>query len=390
MPAIPQVCAFCGGTGKLLRFRHLQSQRIACLTCLRRYRDELKNELTKDTIAQFLPHIIKARLDEYVIGQERAKKVLAVAAYNHLKRVNEAGTRILVKANIILIGPTGCGKTLLGKALAKALDVPFVLVDCSKITEAGYVGEKVGHIAKAALIAANWDPDLAGRAVVFLDELDKSAIRKTHRRDIRGEGVQRGLLKMVEGGIYRLSREKTHFAEAERQITVDTTNMLFIAAGTFDEARRRHAERLNPEKNIGFVPTAPRIANPQDKQIAATDLNKSGFLPELVGRMPVRVLLDALDENAMVKIITEPKDAVFRQYKKLFESHMAVLQADDVALRAIGHIALASGNGARGLRGIFENLLLESMFDIEAFCTYTITLADGQPTVVKKNPNAPK
>jgi len=313
------------------------------------------------------PKDIKEHLDEWVIGQDRAKRILAVAVYNHLKRTQvrvEAPEVELSKANIILVGPTGTGKTHLARTLARLLDVPFAMADATPLTQAGYVGEDVESVIAKLLRAANNDVERAQRGIIYLDEVDKLTKRPGHDRDVSGEGVQQGLLKILEGKkvLVRMGADKNGMGG--EPIEVDTSNMLFIGGGAFEGLKERIAERRN-QRRSGFLSGVTAIDQAVSLQdVLPEDLHKYGLLPEFVGRFPVRVALSPLDEEMLVRILTEPKDALIKQYQRLFAMDGASLECTHDGLRALALQAMERNTGARGLRAVMEELLLDSMFDL--------------------------
>ncbi|MBI4509762.1 MAG: ATP-dependent Clp protease ATP-binding subunit ClpX [Deltaproteobacteria bacterium] len=366
-------CAFCG------RARHEVRKLVAgpsvyiCDRCIAACKQLLSEDRRVFPLAgprPPRPSDLADRLDEYVIGQEHAKRILTVAVYNHMKRVAArgfAGEVELTKGNILLMGPPGTGKTHLARTLARILEVPFAIADATPLTQAGYVGEDVESIVSKLLRAAGNDAERAGKGIIYLDEVDKLARRVGHDRDESGEGVQQGLLKILEGKRVqvRLGGDRATGLGSEI-VEVDTTNILFIAGGAFEGLARQIAQRKKGSC-AGFRAGEDR---PPDrtfeglKEALPEDLHKFGFLPEFVGRFPVIVALDALDEPVLVRILTEPKDALVRQYQRLFALEGAALEFTEEALLEIAHRALSRGTGARGLRSVLEELLLDAMFEL--------------------------
>jgi ATP-dependent Clp protease ATP-binding subunit ClpX len=377
-------CSFCGKSKEESIMLISGIEGHICETCVEQAFSIIEQEIgfnaklapgkkkdISDTFELSIPSKLKKHLDQYVIGQEKAKRVLAVAVYNHYKRLKvgkEASDIELEKSNILLIGRTGSGKTLLAKTLAKALNVPFCIADATVLTEAGYVGEDVESIISRLLQAADYDVEAAQKGIVYIDEIDKIA-RKTANpsitRDVSGEGVQQGLLKLLEGTVANIAPQGGRKHPDQQYLKVDTSNILFICGGAFDGVESIIKRRVNSQP-LGFksdrkTPIAEKnilhLINPED-------LKNFGLIPEIIGRLPVITALDELDESALYQILTEPKNAIIKQYKKLFEMEGVDLEIKEDVLRLIVKKALQHNLGARGLRSICEQLMLDYMFDL--------------------------
>jgi len=370
-------CSFCGKAQEDVH-RIIAGPGVnICNECVELCREIIEEDVEAEPIDLSnipKPQEILDQLNQYVIGQDAAKRALSVAVYNHYKRINSRSSKDddveLQKSNIIMLGPTGCGKTMLAQTLARILNVPFAVADATSLTEAGYVGEDVENILLKLIQAADYDVEKASKGIIYIDEIDKIARKGENvsiTRDVSGEGVQQALLKILEGTVASVPPQGGRKHPHQEFIQIDTTNILFISGGAFSDIDKIIEKRIghkilgfgadvqsNVEKDIGVVL----------KNILPEDLLKFGLIPEFVGRMPIIVTLDNLDEDALVKILTEPKNALTRQYQRLFEMDGVELIFDEDAIRAVAKKAIERKTGARGLRAILEDVMLDIMFDI--------------------------